>query len=114
MSKESEAIELLREWRIKWVGEFANRDGTLSDRTDVFLSKHDIMKCHCGGEVSHCSWKGDNRIVCDRCGHAGKSSRSQEGAKKNWEFTQEAIREKHINDRENRRKCSKCGINAHE
>jgi len=86
MSKESEAIELLREWRIKWVGEFANRDGTLSDRTDVFLSKQDIKPCPFCGSAEAFSSKtpmGNTYIHCNGCGADGPS-RGEIGAIDLW------------------------------
>lgn len=98
MSREKEAVELLREWSYIWVGEIHADEGPLLSRTKAFLAKHDIVKCHCGGEVEmksldHTYW-GEHRVVCRRCGHAGKSSKDENGAKRNWQFAQEAIREK--------------------
>jgi hypothetical protein len=115
MSREKEAVELLREM----VHAYPKYPlpGDIMERADAFLAKHDIKKCHCGGtpDVQE-TMGGRYKVLCLGCGHAGKSSHTEHGAKRNWKFTQEAIAEKRINDAEKRRvshdllgTCSECG-----
>lgn len=128
MSKDNEAVELLRDLLVPGHDPRMHVDSgevlyfvdpSIREKALAFLAKHDIMKCHCGGspEMSDMGYESpSNRSVrqfkvwCPECGHAGKSAHSKEVAKRNWEFTQEAIREKRFNDIMNRnKKCPECG-----
>ena len=71
MSKENEAVELLREWAYVWVGEIHADGGPLISRTKAFLAKHDIKPCpFCGSEHALRSCSGV-AVICKNCGARG-------------------------------------------
>jgi len=103
------AVELLREvvsgrqGGRTWVA----IDKSTHEKIRKFLEEQGREKCHCGGTPARGPFidqYGHRRdlILCTRCGHAGKSSGGRGGAWKNWNFTQQAIREKLENDRKKR------------
>ena len=135
MSKDNEAVELLREWYVKRTGELTAEKRELRDRTCAFLSEHDISDCCCGVTPKEAPSRTDalpgaSGVLyrCECCGLTSSASSAPNIAIKNWNFTVRAIHEKRAREKTKRdveetrkqlagvlyedlmgKKCSECG-----